>query len=88
MGIAAININAMMIATVTTVGARRRCPTMQEHSRSGTHDVLVSYHRIHMAMEIASDLPALFVVVDSLLPTTIAKYHGNNYLITRQCVVD
>jgi hypothetical protein len=26
-----------------------------------------------MAIEIASDLPAFFVAVDSLLPTTIAK---------------
>jgi hypothetical protein len=32
-----------------------------------------SYRRIRMAIEIASDLPAFFVVVYSLLPTTIAK---------------
>ncbi len=62
--------------------------TTQEHRRSGTHDVLASYHRIHMAMGIVSDLPAFFVVVDSLSPTTIAKYHGNNNLIMRRCVVD
>jgi hypothetical protein len=28
-----------------------------------------SYRRIHMAIEIASDSPAFFVVADSLLPT-------------------
>jgi len=32
-----------------------------------------SYRSIRMAIEIASDLPTFFVVVDSLLPTTIAK---------------
>jgi hypothetical protein len=32
-----------------------------------------SYRCIAMAIEIASDLPAFFVAVDSLLPTTIAK---------------
>jgi hypothetical protein len=32
-----------------------------------------SYRLIHMAIEIASDLSAFFVVVYSLLPTTIAK---------------
>jgi hypothetical protein len=32
-----------------------------------------SYRRIRMAIEIASELPAFFVVVYSLLPTTIAK---------------
>jgi len=31
------------------------------------------FRRICMAIEIASDLPTFFVVVDSLLPTTIAK---------------
>ena len=32
-----------------------------------------SYRRIRMAIEIASDSPAFFVVADSLLPTNIAK---------------
>jgi len=32
-----------------------------------------SYRRIHMAIEIASDSPAFFVVSDLLLPITIAK---------------
>jgi len=32
-----------------------------------------SYHCIAMAIEIAIDLPAFFVAVDSLSPTTIAK---------------
>jgi len=31
------------------------------------------YHCIAMAIEIAIDLPAFFVAVDLLLPTTIAK---------------
>jgi hypothetical protein len=35
MGIAAININEMTIATVMTVGARLQCPTTQEHHRGG-----------------------------------------------------
>jgi hypothetical protein len=32
-----------------------------------------SYHCIAMAIEIAIDLPAFFVAVDLLSPTTIAK---------------
>jgi hypothetical protein len=32
-----------------------------------------SYHRIRMAIELASDSPAFFVVADLLLPITIAK---------------
>jgi len=35
------------------------------------------YRRIRMAIEIASDLPAFFVVTDLLLPITIAKLHSN-----------
>ena len=35
------------------------------------HPVL--YRCITMTIEIASDLPAFFIVVDSLLPTNIAK---------------
>jgi len=31
------------------------------------------YRRIRMAIKIASDLPAFFVIADSLLPTNIAK---------------
>jgi len=34
---------------------------------------LASYHCIAMAIEIASNSSAFFVVVDSLLPTTMAK---------------
>jgi hypothetical protein len=37
-----------------------------------------SYRRVCMAIEIASNLPSFFVVVDSLLPTTIAKKHSNS----------
>jgi hypothetical protein len=37
-----------------------------------------SYRRIRMAIEIASDSSAFFVVVDLLLPTTIAKLHSNS----------
>jgi len=33
----------------------------------------VSYHRIRMAIKIASNLPAFFVIVNSLLLTNIAK---------------
>jgi hypothetical protein len=32
-----------------------------------------SYRRICMAIKIASDLPAFFVVINLLSPTTIAK---------------
>ena len=32
------------------------------------------YRHIRMVIEIASNLPTLFVVIDFLLPTTIAKY--------------
>ena len=32
-----------------------------------------SYRRIRMAIKIASNLPAFFVIADSLLPTNIAK---------------
>jgi hypothetical protein len=38
----------------------------------------MSYRRICMAIEIANDLPAFFVVVDSLLPTTIANKNCTN----------
>jgi hypothetical protein len=33
----------------------------------------VLYRRIRMAIKIASNLPAFFVVADSMLPTNIAK---------------
>jgi hypothetical protein len=36
------------------------------------------YRRIRMTIKIARDLPTFFVVVYSLLPTSIAKYHSNN----------
>ena len=32
-----------------------------------------SYRRIYIAIEVASDSPAFFVVLNSLFPTTIAK---------------
>jgi hypothetical protein len=31
------------------------------------------YHRIRIAIEIASDFPEFFDVINSLLPTTVAK---------------
>jgi len=37
-----------------------------------------SYRCIAMAIEITSDLPAFFVVTDSLLPTNIAKKHSHS----------
>jgi hypothetical protein len=37
-----------------------------------------SYRCIVTAIEIAIDLPAFFVAVDSFSPTTIAKQHSNN----------
>ena len=37
-----------------------------------------SHRCIHMAIEIASDLPAFVVVVDSLSPTTKDKKQSNN----------
>jgi hypothetical protein len=36
MRIATINVDVMTTATVMTVGARRRCPRMQEEHRSGS----------------------------------------------------
>ena len=36
----------------------------------------VLYYRIRMAIEIASNMPAFFVVTDLLLPITIAKLHS------------
>ena len=36
------------------------------------------YCCIAMAIENSSDSPSFFVVVNSLLPTTIAKKHSNN----------
>jgi len=38
---------------------------------------LPSYRCIAMAIEIASDLSAFLVAVDSLLPTNMDKYHSN-----------
>ena len=37
-----------------------------------------SYCCIAMAIKITSNLPAFFVVVNSLFPTNIAKLHSNN----------
>jgi hypothetical protein len=36
------------------------------------------YRRIHMAIEIVSNLPAFFVVIYMLMLSTIAKKHSNN----------
>jgi hypothetical protein len=38
----------------------------------------VSCRHICMAIKIASNFPAFFIVVYTLLPTTIAKSHSNN----------
>jgi len=35
------------------------------------------YRHVYMAIKIARDLPALFVVTHLLVPTTIAKLHSN-----------
>jgi hypothetical protein len=37
------------------------------------HPMSYHRHRIRMAIEIASDSPAFFVIANSLLPTNIAK---------------
>jgi hypothetical protein len=41
-------------------------------------------HTILMAIEIASNLPAFLVVVDSLLPTAMTKKHSNNMFKLKQ----
>ena len=55
--------------------ARWRHPVASSEALDVLHRAmhLASYRCIAMAIEIASDLPAFFVAVDSLLPTTIAK---------------
>jgi hypothetical protein len=52
-----------------------RHPVASSEALDVLHRVMppASYRRICMAIEIASNLPAFFVVVYTLLPTTIAK---------------
>jgi hypothetical protein len=59
---------------------RWRHPVASSEALDVLHRVMfpASYRRVCMAIEIASNLPTFFVVVDSLLPTTIAKKHSNN----------
>jgi hypothetical protein len=55
--------------------ARWRHPVASSEALDVLHRAIhpASYHRIRMAIEIASDLPAFFVIANSLLPTNIAK---------------
>ena len=55
--------------------ARWRHPVASSEALDVLHRAmhLASYRCIAMAIEIASDSSAFFVVVDSLLPTTMAK---------------
>jgi hypothetical protein len=61
--------------------ARWRHPVASSEARDVLHRAMhpASHHHIRMAIEIASDLPAFFVVVDLLLPTTTidTKYINN-----------
>jgi hypothetical protein len=52
-----------------------RHPVASSEALDVLHRVMcpASYRRIRMAIKIASNLPAFFVVVYMLLPTTIAK---------------
>ena len=54
---------------------RWRHPVASREALDVLHWVMrpTSYRCIAMAIEIATDLPAFFVVVDSLSPATIAK---------------
>jgi hypothetical protein len=45
---------------------------------------LASYRHIRMAIEIASNLPAFFVVINSLSLTAIANTHCNNQFKLKQ----
>jgi hypothetical protein len=55
--------------------ARWRHPVASSEALDMFHRAMhpVSYRYIAMAIEIAINSPAVFVAVDSLLPTTIAK---------------
>ena len=55
--------------------ARWRHPVASSEAWDVLHwEMRPALHRhIHMAIEITSNLPAFFVVADSLLPTNIAK---------------
>jgi hypothetical protein len=55
--------------------ARWRHPVALSEALDVIHRAIcpASYRRIRMANEIASNLPAFFVIANSLLPTTIAK---------------
>jgi hypothetical protein len=55
--------------------ARRLHPVTPSEALDVLYQVMrpALYRRIHMVIEIASDLPAFFVVADLLLPITIAK---------------
>ena len=60
--------------------ARWRHPVASSEALDVLHRAMrpASHRRIRMAIEIAIDSPALFVVVDSLSPTIIAKLPTNN----------
>jgi hypothetical protein len=55
--------------------ARWQHPVASSEARDVLYQAMcsISYRRIRMAIKIASDLPAIFVVVDLLSPTTIPK---------------
>jgi hypothetical protein len=55
--------------------ARWRHPVASSEAMDVLHRAIrpASYCRIHMAIEIASNLPAFFVIANTLLPTNIAK---------------
>jgi hypothetical protein len=55
--------------------ARWRHPVASSEALDVLHWVMcpASYRHIRMAIKIASDLPAFFVIANSLLPTNIAK---------------
>ncbi len=55
--------------------AQWRHPVASSEALDVLHRVIwpAPYHRIRMAIEVASDLPAFVVVANSLLPTNIAK---------------
>jgi hypothetical protein len=55
--------------------ARWRHPVASSEALDVLHRVMcpASYHRIRVAIKIASNSPAFFVIANSLLPTNIAK---------------
>jgi hypothetical protein len=60
--------------------ARWRHPVASSEALDVLHLAMcpASNRRICMAIEIASNSPTFFIVVDSLLPTAIAKKHSNS----------